>query len=105
MDILNRYEIERDEEWRRWCKEIPYIKFDKNWEVKVIPPVSGAIVRFRVKHGSAESSIYLDCYDKLGCFGEPYWEVYPHEGDVYRCKMEDTNSLLSAVSESIAEQQ
>lgn len=73
-------------------------------EVQISPPFSGAVVRFRVKKDKAEVSIYLDCYDRLGFYGEPYWEVHPHEGDVYRCDMADTESLLNAIKHSISEQ-
>jgi hypothetical protein len=57
-----------------------------------------------VKKDKAEVSIYLDCYDSLGSYGKPYWEVYPHESDVYRCDMADTESLLNAIKHSILEQ-
>ena len=91
-------------EHSKWLKEIPYIQFPDDWQVQISPPFAGAVVRFRVIKDKAEVSIYLDCYDKLGCYGEPYWEVYPHEGDVYRCDMDDTKSLLNAIKHSILEQ-
>ena len=91
-------------EHSKWKKEIPYIQFPTDWKVQISPPFAGAVVRFRVKKDNAEVSIYLDCYDRLGCYGEPYWEVYPHQGDVYRCDMVDTESLLKAILESILEQ-
>ena len=91
-------------EHSKWQKEIPYIQFPADWQVQISPPFAGAVVRFRVKKDKAEVSIYLDCYDRLGCYGEPYWEVYPHEGDVYRCDMSDTESLLNAIKHSILEQ-
>jgi len=88
----------------KWSQEIPYIPFPSDWEVKITPPSVGAVVRFRVKKGDAKVSVYLDCYDNLGCVGFPYWEVYPYGGDVFRCDMLDTESLLRAIDESISGQ-
>ena len=88
-------------EYGKWGAEIPYITFPTDWQVKIIPPFGGAVVRFRVRKGDVEVSVYLDCYDNLGCYGKPYWEVHPHDDDVFRCDMEDTEALLKAISESI----
>ena len=102
MDYIKRAEVEYSEEWEKWRYEIPYIKFDKEWEIKVIPPFAGAIVRFIVRSGDSSISVYLDCYDKLGCFGEPYWEMYPHKnGDVYRVRMNNVEELVNQIRESL----
>ena len=91
------YECSIEYEWSKWRGEIPSIKFKQEWEVRIIPPFAGAIVRFVVDG----VSVYLDCYDILGCFGEPYWEIYPYEGDTYRCKMNNVDELLEAIQHSI----
>jgi hypothetical protein len=91
-------------EHSKWIKEIPYIEFPSDWKVQICPPSFGAVVRFRIKKDKADVSVYLDCYDKLGCCGKPYWEVYPSEDDVYRCAMEDIENLLNAIQKSIVEQ-
>lgn len=98
------YEYEQQMEHRKWAKEIPYIQFPADWKVQITPPFAGAVVRFRVQKDDMEVSIYLDCYDRLGFYGSPYWEVYPHEGDVFRCDMSDTESLLNAITHSLSEQ-
>ena len=97
-------EYHRLMETDKWSKEIPKIAFKSDWEVKITPGFAGAVVRFRVYKGDAEVSVYLDCYDQLGCYGEPYWEVYPHENDVYRCDMANVDELLKAIEQSITEQ-
>lgn len=51
------------------------------------------------------ASIYLDCYGRLGCYGSPYWEVYPYEGDVFRCDMSDAEGLLNAIAHTISKAQ
>ena len=90
-------------EYGKWFKKIPFIKFKAHWNVQIIPPFNGAVVRFRIESKGVNLSIYLDCYDRLGYFGEPYWELYPHNEDIFRCAMNDTESLLKAISESLNE--
>jgi hypothetical protein len=71
------------------------------------PPFSGAIVRFRVSLDGLydnETSVYLDAWNRIGYMGEPYWEVYPYQGDVGRCAMNDTAKLLEMIDESIKSQ-
>ena len=86
----------------KWSREIPYIKFPSDWEIKISPPFGGATVRFRVRKGDAEISIYLDCYDRLGSMGVPYWEIYPNaEGEPSRFNLNDVDDLLKAIQESI----
>jgi len=81
-------------EWQKWCGEIPYIKFPKDWEVQVIPPFCAAVVRFRARKNKKEISVYLDCYDNLGFFGEPHWEAYPIKDNNNRYAMNDWKKLL-----------
>ena len=95
-------ELGIQDDWRKWIDEIPFINFPQDWQIKITPPIFGAIVRFRVNTPKASDiSVYLDCYDRLGFFGEPYWEVYPYKDDIFRCKMNDIESLLKAISEVI----
>ncbi len=96
-----RFLIEKTDEWRKWITEIPFIQFPADYQVQVIPPFQGAIVRFRVKkEGSDKSiSVYLDCYEALGCYDGPYWEMYPYEDDTARFNMEDTKGLLKSIAE------
>ena len=106
MEQVDRYkaaaEFDREFETREWIKKIPYIKFPADWEVQIVPPFSGAIARFGINN---KVSVYLDGYDILALVGEPYWEVYPHKGDVYRCAMNDVDDLIMAIQESLDEQE
>ena len=100
--MIDRYEIERKEDWRKWIEKIPSIKFPSKWEIKIIPPFGGAMVRFMVIVSHNRSvSVYLDCYDNLGGVGEPYWEIYPYDGDIYRCKMDNVDELITAIKHSV----
>ena len=99
---MRRFDVERDEDWRKWIEKIPALNFKEDWDVKVIPPFGGAIARVMiVKKGNPEKhvSVYLDCYDALGCMGEPYWEMYPYEGDTYRALLNNTDDLIEKITE------
>jgi hypothetical protein len=97
-DMLPFIVAEKDE-YRKWAAEIPFLEFPSGWKVKIVPPFAGAIARFQVEIGSEHVSIYLDCYDRLGLFGAPYWEVYPYQGDTGRCAMNDTSELLRMIAD------
>ena len=94
-------------EWSEWVDKIPYIHFPSSLDVKAVPPLNGATIRYRVKpHGIDEStayvSIYLDCYDSLGSVGSPYWEIYPNEGgNTERFYMHEHKEMIKAVEKSI----
>ena len=103
---INRLQIEAEQKWVEEIDEIPWIKFPEEWYVKVIPPFGDAAVRFRVMLPSGkEKSVYLDVRHSLGYFGSvqgapvPYWEVYPHQGDVGRCHKEDVKTLLEMIAD------
>jgi hypothetical protein len=96
------FEVEKLMEYAKWSGKIPPIKFKSDWNVIIIPPFARAIVRFLVEKNGNQVSIYLDCYDALGIFGEPYWELYPDiTGDNFRCSMNNTEDLLNAISERL----
>ena len=101
MSIFKRHEIEEKEEWEKWTNEIPFIKWPPDWEVKAVPPSMGAIIRYQIKTPKcAFISVYLDCYDRLGWVGKPYWEVYPHnDGECFRCLLKETDLLIKAIGE------
>ena len=109
MDIpafMKRLEVEREDQWKEWIHKIPFIQFPKGWQVQIIPPFGGAMARFRVrKVGFATGyiSVYLDVYDQLGFMGQPYWEVYPVNGDTERCYMEDTQKLIKIITKALKE--
>lgn len=101
----NRIQVETEEEWNKWSDEIPSINFPSEFSVQIIPPSTGAIVRFVVTCDTARVSVYLDCYDNLATFGEPYWEMYPYmDGDVARFRMADVDELMVNVKESVNNQ-
>lgn len=89
---------------RGWCDKIPFIPFKPGWLVKVIPPFAGAVARFLVStDGKNYVSVYLDCYSQLGTWDSPYWEVYPYDGDTFRCNMNEVGRLVDAIDCSLNE--
>lgn len=94
-----RWRLEKKEEWHKWAQEIPEIVFDPGWKIRMRPPTVGAIVRFEAEG----ISVYLDCYGRLGCVGEPYWEIHPSpDGDCERFLMNDVEGLVDGLRRSIA---
>ena len=101
MSLLSS-QMEREYEWMKWTTEIPPIHFDSKWEVKIIPPFAGAVVRFWINYLDCKVSVYLDCYDNLGYFGAPHWEIYPGPGgENERYAMNDVDELSAAIKLSL----
>jgi|AntAceMinimDraft_18_1070375.scaffolds.fasta_scaffold06517_7 hypothetical protein len=101
-DIAKIYEVEKIQEYDKWIKEIPFFKFPKDWEIQIIPPFAGAVIRFRVRRNKSEEiSVYLDCYGRLGAEEKPYWEIYPYKDDTYRCGIFEIPKLLNAIDRAL----
>lgn len=85
-------------EWDKWAHEIPYIPFDADMCVKIIPPYMGAMVRFLVSRKGHTSgvSVYLDCHRVLG-ISPPSWEIFPVEGGAVRVDIQDVDGLLEKI--------
>ena len=85
QDRLTRSQIENTEEWGKFYDTMPFIELPSGYSFRVIPPFNGALMRFKVlTPSSKEYSIYFDAYDRLGVYGEPYYELYPYNEDIYR---------------------
>lgn len=104
--FMERSLIETREEWRsKWVNEIPYLHFDADWEVKIIPPFAGALARFIVKKGNRTVSVYFDGYSQLGYMYDandnpiPYFEIYPspNSEDVKRYYINETEEMLNDI--------
>lgn len=92
--IISDYE--RVQESRKWMKEIPALHFEKEWDVKIIPPFGGAVIRFWIWHNNKKVSVYFDAYDELGFVGEPYFEYYDGE-DCYRYLMNESEKMMEDI--------
>ena len=96
-----RREVEWQENWREWWENAPKLKFKEEWEVKIIPPTQGAMIRFVVFKGEKRVSVYLDTMDRLGCMGRPYFEIYPYEDDVKRYLLDETEEMMNDIEEEL----
>ena len=96
MDTLNIYKCEELQEYRKWMKEIPALHFEKEWDVKIIPPFGGAIIRFHITHNDKFVSVYFDAYDRLGFVGKPYFEFYDGE-ECYRYLLNESEKMMDDI--------
>lgn len=91
----------------KWRILIPTFKIKPDWLIQIIPPFTGAVVRFGISKENFKDrqfiSVYLDCYELLGFCGEgnPYWEVYPVNGDTWRCAMDDIDGLMEGIEKGL----
>ena len=95
----------------KWSGLIPPLAFPSDWQIHMLPPSGGAILRFAVvKLGThiledKYASIYLDGYDMLGIMEKPYWEVFTPNTDNFpqRCLMEESDVLIELISKALGE--
>jgi hypothetical protein len=99
--IKRRGVLEDEEGWYEWAKKMPRLSFPPEWMVRILPPLSGAIARFVVTHGvlgaNYQVSAYADVHNRLGSEPLPYWEIYPYDGDVWRCPLEHGRELIDGI--------
>lgn len=99
-DVIIVAKVDTIKNYRKWSKEIPALKFPSDWNITMVPPFGGAMVRFcvtRDAYPGKSISVYLDCDDSLGCVGRPYWEIYPFKGDTCRFFLNETDELLNGI--------
>lgn len=101
-EILHQYEVLQ--EHRKWIKELPYLNFKKEWDVKIIPPFGKAIIRFCIDYNDKRASVYFDGYSELGfMYGEegepiPYFEFYDGK-DIRRYLMDESEQMMKDIEE------
>lgn len=98
--IIANYD--RLQECRKWMKEIPVFHFDKEWDVKIIPPFGGAVIRFWISYNDKSVSVYFDAYSELGYVYDendnpiPYFEYYDGE-ECYRYYMNESEKMMEDI--------
>lgn len=99
---IERRRIEHAEGWREILTQIPTLNFPSEWDVRIVPPYAGALVRFQVVSGDDFISVYLDWYNTLGYQGgNPYWEAYSINGDTERFDLHETKELIQAIQDEL----
>lgn len=91
MDYHQEYEL------NKWAEKMPKLKFKDHWEVKILPPFGGAIIRFHLETDYGFVSVYFDAYDRLGFMGEPYWEVYDGD-DIERFLLDEHEEMMEYIN-------
>lgn len=105
--ITGRAQMEAEGGWQQLTlfDNLAWLRFPPGVEVAIIPPVTMAAARFRIrKIGDVDAgvSVYLDSTDSLGSVGSVYWELYPNkEGDTERYLLEETEQLMAALSRAL----
>ncbi len=92
---------------------VPPLHFKPEWDVHVLPPFGGAMMRFVVSYKGSAVSVYCDFYSQLGFFNgenEPYWEMYPRtyvdqhgnmRADTARFALDDTEGLMKTIEKEL----
>ena len=88
------------QETRKWMRELPYLHFKQEWNVRIIPPFGGAIIRFYIDYNEKHVSVYFDGYDELGFVGEPYFELYDGE-ECYRYLMNEHEEMMRDIEKHL----
>jgi hypothetical protein len=89
-------EYDHSQETRKWCKELPKFHFKKEWNVKIIPPFGGAIIRFMIDYKGKHVSVYFDVYERLGLEPVPYFEYFDGE-NVHRYLLEESEEMMKDI--------
>ena len=55
-----------NEEMIEWSGVVQKLNFKEHWDVRIIPPFLGALVRFWVYNKDKKASVYLDVENSLG---------------------------------------
>lgn len=89
-------------EYKNWSQKLPAFHFDKEWDVKIIPPFQGAIIRFWISYNGKFVSVYFDAYSELGWMYDenenpiPYFEYFDGE-DIHRYFLEQSEQMMEDI--------
>ena len=95
-------EYDRVQETRKQMTELPVLHFEKEWDVKILPPFGGAVIRFWINYNGKHVSVYFDAYSELGYMVDendnpiPYFEFYDGE-DCYRYYMDESEKMMEDI--------
>ena len=95
-------EYAKEMESYKWALKIPFIRFPMHWQVRILPPFIGAVVRFEVKYKDILVRAALDCYGLLEYSELPqYWSITSMHSDIQTCAMEDTEELIKLIEQTL----
>lgn len=95
-------QIEQICDYRGQARKLPAFHFDKEWDVLIVPPFAGAIIRFVISYNGKYVSVYFDAYSELGWMYDkneqpiPYFEYYDGE-DTYRYLINESEQMMNDI--------
>ena len=101
-DLMLIAKYDKLQESRKWTNDIPALHFEKEWDVTIIPPFGGAIIRFCIDYNGKHISVYFDAYSELGYMYDesgnpiPYFEYYDGE-ECYRYYMDESEKMMADI--------
>lgn len=104
MQSIMQSRIEKDKGYEKWRKELPVFHFDEKWEVKIIPPFAGAVIRFCINYKDKFVSVYFDSDSSLGFMYDdddnliPYFEYWDGQ-ETYRYLVNESEKMMSEIRE------
>lgn len=99
---LMKAKVEQMYDFRGWSNKLPAFHFDEEWDVKIIPPFSGAIIRFTISHNEKGVSVYFDAYSELGLMYDdneepiPYFE-YDDGINTYTYPLDEADQMMEDI--------
>ena len=100
--LLILSKAEQIHDFRGWTNKLPAFHFDKEWDVKIVPPFAGAIIRFAIDYNGKHVSVYFDGYSALWFeydnHGDPipYFEYYDGE-NTYRYGLDKADKMMNDI--------
>ena len=101
-NMTTQLEIEERKNYEKWRRELPVFHFDEKWEVKIIPPFAGAVIRFYISYKDKFVSVYFDSDSSLGFMYDdddnliPYFEYYDGQ-ETYRYLVNESEKMMSDI--------
>ena len=95
-------QAENIQHYRKWCKELPALHFEKEWDVMILPPYAGAIIRFVIRYKDKAISVFFDANSRLGYMYDeneepiPYYEMYDGE-DIHRYYLGEHEQMMDDI--------
>jgi hypothetical protein len=95
-ELLTIAHYDNIQESKKWNKKLPVFHFKQEWNVRIIPPFQGAIIRFTIKYNGKRVSVYFDGYSRLGQMHDSNYKPIPY----FQCTYEKDSIKYYYLDES-----
>ena len=93
--------VEKKERWYRHIEDIPYLNFPIVWNVKIIPPFGGALVRFLIMYNNKEITIKLSDLGYDMFYRGLVWEVHGLNKNL-TFKLGKSKEMLATITKALS---